>query len=30
VTAGVEVQFQPLKVFQRAVDSIRSGTGGRP
>jgi hypothetical protein len=30
VTAGVEVQFQPLKVFQRATASIRSGTGGRP
>jgi hypothetical protein len=30
VTAGVEVQFQPQKLFQRAAANVRSGTGGRP
>jgi hypothetical protein len=30
VTAGVEVQFQPQKLFQRSAASSMSGTGDRP
>jgi hypothetical protein len=30
VTAAVQVQFQPQKLFQRSAASSTSGTGGRP
>ena len=30
VTAGVEVQFQPQKWFERTAGSIASLAGGRP